>query len=603
MAWTDRFRNLFSRQVDAPARDARNAEVAPAAKGFDPPRFAGGGVTNVNNNPQLTKQANSVDALFGRITYGAGPTYTRNSSYPAQGLEPYRIREILREADLGIVYRKAELDEQILERDAHLRGIDLARKVEVSGKPFRVQARNETPVAVALANWIRNVCEEIDSLDQAFEDLLSANGRGYSASEISWQFERSRIQTPSGEFRLVEMLIPSRLDYVHQKHFTFDQFTDEPYLIMPSANLSLPRGKFIFHATSGTGLIERRGFMRACIWLHAAKQWALRDWLVFLHIYGIPQLEGVYDDTKFEADDARALYESVLRDFGQGIPAIHGQDFEIKITQPPTGGTAQSPHAAMIGWANAEMSKVVQGETLTTEVGGVGSYAVGDVHADVKHAIVTGDARKLAKTMRSDLFYPLVEMNLEALCETLGASPEEIKASIPTMAWRIDRETTPEQRASIISMAINDWGMEVDEEQQRDEFALNKPRPGSKPLPGKAQVLKQGDVSVGTIDASDGAKGVAPDDPLAQEQSKAPPVPGGDDATKFYQYEIEGGIVTINEVRRSKGLPAIKDGDLTLPEYRAKHPEAFEASVAIDKFANVDGADSPSATPAGEHKD
>ena len=33
--------------------------------------------------------------MFGRITYGAGPIYTRNSTYPSQGLEPKRIREIL----------------------------------------------------------------------------------------------------------------------------------------------------------------------------------------------------------------------------------------------------------------------------------------------------------------------------------------------------------------------------------------------------------------------------------------------------------------------------------------------------------------------------
>ncbi len=334
---------------------------------------------------------------------------------------------------------------------------------------------------------------------------------------------------------MVELLVPSRLDYVHQKHFTFDQFTDEPYLILPNTYISLPPGKFIFHAASGTGLIERRGFMRACVWLHAAKQWALRDWLTFLHLYGIPQLEGIYDQTQHQADDARNLYEAVLRDFGEGIPAIHGEDFRIQITQPPTGGTSQSPHAAMIGWANAEMSKVVQGETLTTEVGGVGSYAVGDVHADVKHAIVTGDARKLAKTMRSDLFYPMIELNIDALCATFGASPEEIRAAIPTMAWRIDRETTPQVRAQIVSMAINEWGLEVDEEQQRDEFALNKPRPGSKPLPGKAQVLKQGDVSVGTVDAADGAKGQPPKEdasPGQPEASKDATSPGDGDNGK-----------------------------------------------------------------------
>lgn len=521
MAWTDRFARLFGK-VDKPAPpDARNAEVAPAAPGFETPKFSGGGVTNVDSNPQLKADANSPEALFGRISYNAGPIYTRNSTYPADALEPARIRAILRDADLGIVWRKAEMDEQILERDAHLRGIDLARKVEVSGKPFRVQPRNESPVSIALAGWCRGILEEIDSLDQAIEDLLSANGRGYAASEITWQFDLTRIQDGSGGSRMIETLTPTRLDYVHGKHFTFDQFTDEPYLIMPSCNLSLPPGKFVFHATSGTGLIERRGFMRACVWLHAAKQWALRDWLIFLHLYGIPQLEGIVDEAKFQDDAARAVYEAALRDFGEGIPVLHADDFNIKITPPPPGGTAQSPHAAVIGWANSEMSKVVQGETLTTEVGGQGSYAIGDVHADVKHAIIQGDAKKLAKTIRSDLFYPLVQMNLEVLCKTLGARPEEIMKSIPTISWRIDRETTPEVRARIVSMAINEWGLEIDEEQQRDEFALNPPRPGTKPLPGIAQIIKPGEKAVGSVDASDGAEGNPVPDQASAEQPQA----------------------------------------------------------------------------------
>lgn len=579
MGFRDRVKNLFAQKINTPKPDARSAEVAPKAPGFETPRFSTGGITSVNSDHRVVSAANSPDALFGRISYNAGPTLTRFSTYPGDALDPARIRAILKEADLGIMYRKSELDEQILERDAHLRGIDLARKVEVSGKPFRVQARNETTTSIALAGWCRSALEEIDSLDQAIEDLLSANGRGYSASEITWAFDNTRITDSSGSVRTIETLTPMRLDYVHQKHFQFDQYTDEPYLMLPSTSLRLPPGKFIFHATSGTGLIERRGFMRACVWLHAAKQWAVRDWLVFLHLYGVPQIEGIYDETKFQQDDQRSAYEQLLTQFGQGYPAIHGDDFQIKITPPPSGGGANSPHAAMIGWSNSEMSKVVQGETLTTEVGGQGSYAIGDVHADVKHAIIMGDAKKLAKTIRSDLFYPMIEMNIDILSKTLGASPDEIRKSIPTIAWRIDRETTPEVRARIISTAINEWGLAVDEEQQRDEFGINPPRPGSKPLPGTAQVVKPGEVTVGAVDAADGSKGNTVEAPPPSQDKQ-----GGDgEGAKFYQYEIEGGLVTINEVRRSKNLPDIPDGDLTLPEYRAKHPEAFEASVAIEK--------------------
>jgi hypothetical protein len=55
------------------------------------------------------------------------------------------------------------------------------------------------------------------------------------------------------------------------------------------------------------------------------------------------------------------------------------------------------------------------------------------------------------------------------------------------MRFRIDRETTAAERSGIVSRAVNEWGLEVDEEQMRDEFNLDAVRPGSRPLPGKPQ--------------------------------------------------------------------------------------------------------------------
>ena len=72
-----------------------------------------------------------------------------------------------------------------------------------------------------------------------------------------------------------------------------------------------------------------------------------------------------------------------------------------------------------------------------------------------------------------------------------------------------------------------------------------------------------------------------PESRAAEPSMVTPNVPIG---LKFFQYEIEGGIVTINEVRASKGLPPKVDGDLTLPEYRAKYPAVF---------GPVDGEDTP----------
>lgn len=102
------------------------------------------------------------------------------------------------------------------------------------------------------------------------------------------------------------------------------------------------------------------------------------------------------------------------------------------------------------------------------------------------------------------------------------------------------------------------------------------------------------------------------------EQDRAGGNVGGaapaDRLRQFYQYEIEGGIVSINEVRQyGKGLgplllPSGKpdpDGNLTLPAYRAKHPEVFAASTvtqaqsSAEKILGMPGSDDASSAAGG----
>ena len=49
---------------------------------------------------------------------------------------------------------------------------------------------------------------------------------------------------------------------------------------------------------------------------------------------------------------------------------------------------------------------------------------------------------------------------------------------------------------------------------------------------------------------------------------------------KFFQYELEGGVVTINELRASKGLPSDpRFGAMTLPEYIAANAHTYKVAT------------------------
>jgi hypothetical protein len=66
---------------------------------------------------------------------------------------------------------------------------------------------------------------------------------------------------------------------------------------------------------------------------------------------------------------------------------------------------------------------------------------------------------------------------------------------------------------------------------------------------------------------------------------------GAEPGIKIFAYEIEDGVVTINEVRATKGLGPLltpegivdPDGNMTLPRYKAKHAELFQAAASADE--------------------
>lgn len=478
-----------------------SASASPPASGFAPPT-----PDSANRDPKTAKQLRSPDALRGRVTYYSGPAQTRYSSYPGSGVEPQQIWNLQILRNNGYPQLWTELCEQILERDGHLAGVYDTLRLSVVDKPFRLHPSHRgDEVADVLAKIAERAVDQIDAFDQAIEDLLSASAYGYALAEHVWLNTRVRIPLLDGSFTVVEMLIPRSIEWVHWKHVRFDRWTDEPYLWVGSqGEYSIPPNKFIFHAAAGTGLIERRGFMGACAWLSAAKRWSERDWLVYAKLFGIPNIMGQYDEGTEEYEVHRDKYAQLLKDWGEGIPVILPKDLEVEITREPAGRSGDL-HGAIIGWANSEISKRVLGSTLTVEIGNQGAYAAADTHRDAPYMRSRANARKLAGTLRRDLLRPIIWVNRDVLAAALNTPPEELLERVPKCSWRIEREMTPTDRMDVWTKAVNELGADCDEEQWRDEFGIDPPRPGGNRLRGKPVAVGTGGLAPSIEASEDGA--------------------------------------------------------------------------------------------------
>lgn len=474
----------------------------------------------------------SREALFGQISHSAGPSLTRYGSYPATALDPMKVYSIFQDADRGVVLRYGEACMQILQRDGHLFTVDRARRVEVANKDFRVFPGDETDdLAKALAGFMHEAVQNIDSFDRANYSALSKNLVGYACNEIIWAPGKVRFRGLDGRPVVVQGLYPRQLAWVHPKHFHFDYGTDEPLLDMGQDGwLPLPETKFIWHVANGDGIASTRGYIRPVAWLHMMKHQALAAWAVYLNLFGIPNIWAKIPREKWEDPLFKSTLESALQKFGQGQPAVLFDDQDVTIQPASPGGGSNDTHSKHVGFCNAEISKVVQGETLTTELSQTGGYNTSDTHEATMYGTVKADGDTLDAEWRSQLFVATLKMNALGLARALGRSPEEILLACPRCEHVIERDVSPVQAAQILDIGVNKLGVKIGAGQFYRKFGWSPPAPGEEVLKGEPQIISADGAAVGSIDAAEGIKNPKPPEektppasPPAETKPPAPP--------------------------------------------------------------------------------
>ncbi len=487
-----------------------------AFSSLEPPRLPGVGIPGVQYpliNPKTEERVSGREGLESSITVGAGPTVDRQSTYAATNLSPLAIQSILQSADQAVVLRYADLDQQVRQRDSHLFGIDRQRRGSVANKPFLLLPKDDSPLAKGLRDFTQSFVHEIDGLPSAFYEILTANSLGYGALENI--FAPGRVRSPwNGSRVVVEGLWPRQLRWVHGKHFQFTYQGDRPLLDLGNDGaIRLPKYKFIYHQVMGEGIAAGRGYMRPVIWPHFFKHCGWRDFAIFLHLYGIPQLWGEIDRGLFNNPVMRSVLELALIAYGSGSSApILPTGMKINAAPGPLSSGAADAHAKMIGLCNAEESKAVLGEQLTIEVGESGSYKLGEVHADSKHEVVVGDAISLCSNLRTDLIRATIELNLQAIAKAFAVPPDEILAAIPLCAFQLDRETSPLQWMTMAEIAAR-IGVPLSIRQIREKNNFNRPADEADRLVGPPVTIPADGAVVGANVAGAGVSNPKPQQP------------------------------------------------------------------------------------------
>ncbi|MCX7284395.1 MAG: DUF935 domain-containing protein [Novosphingobium sp.] len=389
------------------------------------------------------------------------------TGYPANGLNPTRLAELLRAADYGEPLEYFELAELIEERDLHYAGVLGTRKRSVSQIDITVEAASDDAEDVRRADMVREWLKRDELADEVF-DIMDAVGKGVSFTEIVWD-------TSGKDYW------PKRLEWRDPRWFTFDRTTMRQPMLRGGLDGNsiaepLPAFRFIYaQIKAKSGLPVRSGIARIAAWAWMFKAFTQRDWAIFVQTYGQPVRIGKFHEGATK-EDKGTLFRAVANiagDCAAIIPASMSIDF-IESSNVTAGAELYERRA---DWLDRQVSKAVVGQTGTTDSkqGGLGDGG-NQVHEGVREDIETADCKAVSAVLNRDLVRPWMDIQF-------GPSK-----SYPRLVIARPKQEDIKQLTESLKVFVP-MGLKVQASEIRDKLGLSDPDEGAEVLHAPSEAL------------------------------------------------------------------------------------------------------------------
>lgn len=280
-------------------------------------------------------------------------------------------------------------------KDAHVASCVQSRKAGLLALEWEINAENAQTDIVDL---VKKQFESLD-LPRILSELMDASLFGYSISEVMWRYDGD------------DHCIASDIIGKPQEWFRFDE-RGQPYFTAANTldGEELEDRKFIVvqHSPSylnpyGEAVLSR------CYWPVTFKKQLLSHMMVFAEKYGMPYMISYYDPFIGGGASSVSSTEKSLDDLHADGTGVFPNTQRVEILD-----TAKTPSIDVymrgIVFFNAEVSKAVLSQTLTTEQGDTGSYAMSQTHLMVRKDVVDADRRLIERAMNTFVRW-LVDIN------------------------------------------------------------------------------------------------------------------------------------------------------------------------------------------------
>ncbi len=355
------------------------------------------------------------------------------------------ISSAMRTATYGYRQNWVDILSELIERDPHGQAVMAQRILSVAGGRCEITpalfdaGTAERKQAEDLAKMVEERFRNIKRMKRSLASLLWGLYTGVSCSEIMWDRDGNEWW-------------PRELKFVHSRRISYpDGATWQPHIVDtglsagygldPSFNTANREyglriadfpGKFIVHTPQVRGEYPtREGLGRVLAFWFALKGLAVRGGAQSVERFAKPwaiayfatQRDGI---PRSATDDDIIKADAAIKALGMGALSGATLPDSIKVVLERLEGGMT--HKEFIDIVNAEISKVVLGQTDTTEAGPNGSRSAVEVRKQGTQELSRYDAASLCEDITESLIRAIVDLNWPdqmRFCPTLTIHPAE----------------------------------------------------------------------------------------------------------------------------------------------------------------------------------
>jgi hypothetical protein len=183
------------------------------------------------------------------------------------------------------------------------------------------------------------------------------------------------------------------------------------------------------------------------------------DWAQFSEVFGMPIQEYIYDT---DDEDARIRALNDANSIGSLATFIHGKDTELQLREAGNKTGSADVYERLVERCNSEISKLILGNTLTTESSEKGTQALGTVHKKVEESVAKADREYVLNVLNYDM---------TDIFSHMGVNTAGGKFCFPEK-----KDVDPDTEMSVLTQLHTTFSLPIDDDYLYEKFGVEKPK-------------------------------------------------------------------------------------------------------------------------------